>query len=141
MKATLTSNRFKIWKLRCARARELQMNCKLALRPRGWHVPSYTNDTSTMWWESRIVAALNLTITLPLSPIFIPLCNSHIQSLKLNYLSLILICGFLVTASALPSTTKPLIHTAFCTTIHHTPPPPTHCKGSLPYSQLQEPKR
>ena len=75
-----------------------------------------------MWWESRVVAALNLTITLPLSPIFIPLCNSHIQSLKLNYLSLILICGFLVTASALPSTTKPLIHTAFCTTIHHIPP-------------------
>ena len=51
----------------------------------------------------------------------ISLCNSHIQSLKLNYLSLISICAFLVTASAIPSTTKPLIHTSFCTTIHQIP--------------------
>ena len=35
---------------------------------------------------------------------------------------LISICAFLVTASALPSTTKPLIHTASSTTIHHIPP-------------------
>ena len=68
-----------------------------------------------------VVAALNLRSTLPLSPIFIPLCNSHIQSLKLNYLSSISICAFLATASALPSTTKPLIHTAISTTIHHIP--------------------
>ena len=38
-KATSTSYWFKIWKLRCARACELQMNWKSALRPRGWHVP------------------------------------------------------------------------------------------------------
>ncbi|XP_068680426.1 uncharacterized protein [Montipora foliosa] len=30
-------------------------------------------------------------------------------------------CAFQVTASALPSTTKPLTHTAFSTTIHHIP--------------------
>ena len=45
----------------------------------------------------------NLRITFPLPPIFIPLCSSHIQSLKLNYLS----CAFQATAFALPSTTKP----------------------------------
>ena len=57
-----------------------------------------------------------------MTPIFIPLCNSHLQSLKLNYLSWISIDAFLqATASALPFTTKPLIHTAISTTIHGTP--------------------
>ena len=71
---------------------------------------------------SCAVAALNLKSTLPLTPIFIPLCNSHLQSLKLNYHSWISICAFLqATASALPFTTKPLIHTAISTTIHGTP--------------------
>ena len=64
---------------------------------------------------------VELRITLPLSPIFILRCNSHIQSLKLNYLSFISIYAFQVTTSALPSTTKPLIHTAISTTIHHIP--------------------
>ena len=59
--------------------------------------------------------------TFPLSPIFIPLCNSHIQSLKLNYLSWISTYAFQATASTLPSTTKPLIHTAISTTIQHIP--------------------
>ena len=72
----------------------------------------------------------NLRITFPLPPIFIPLCSSHIQSLKLNYLS----CAFQATAFALPSTTKPLIHTAISTTIHRIPA--THATKSLPYSQL-----
>ena len=87
-----------------------------------------------MWWASRIVVALNLRSTLPLSPIFIPLCNSHIQSLKLNCHSSISICAFLATASALPSTTKPLIHTAIY--LHYDSSHPRHCKESLPYSQL-----
>ena len=39
-----------------------------------------------------------------------------------------------MTASALPSTTKPLIHTALCTTIHHIPP--TAKVASHAYSQL-----
>ena len=77
----------------------------------------YIDDVVGIACCSRVV----LEDYIDLSPIFIPLCNSHIQSLKLNYLSLISICAFLVNASALPSTTKPLIHTAFCTTIHHIP--------------------
>ena len=75
----------------------------------------------TLYTSCPSVAALNLRITLPLSPIFIPLCNSHIQSLKLNYLSWISICAFQATTSALPSTTRPLIHTATSTIIHHIP--------------------
>ena len=77
---------------------------------------------------------LKLKSTLPLSPISIPLSNSHIQSLKLNYLSWISICSFLASTSALPCTTKPLIHTANSTTIHHIPD--TAKRASHTYRQL-----
>ena len=85
-----------------------------------------------MWWASRDVSELNLRSTLPLSPIFIPFCNSHIQSLKLNYLSWISICAFLATAFALPSTTKPDTHSY----LHNDSSHSGHCKESLPCSPL-----
>ena len=63
----------------------------------------------------------------------IKLCNSHTQSLKLNYLSWISICAFLATASALPSTDKATDTHSY---LHYDLSHPRHCKESLPYSQL-----
>ena len=57
----------KIWKLRCARARELQMNWKSALRPGGWPVPRRKmrrglNADFQFIWSSRACAQRNFQI-------------------------------------------------------------------------------